>query len=429
MKNDRKQKTGNVIMNFSCLSIGYDKKIIMELMDVAFENGKFISILGPNGAGKTTLLRTMARLLKPLKGIVLINGKPLNQFDQTELAKIVSVVLTDKVSMDLFSVFEFVALGRYPHTGFLGKLKSEDKKAVIDALDLVNAKSLIARKLDTLSDGEKQKVLLARALSQEPKLILLDEPTLHLDLKHRMEMMSILQNLCRKRQITVIASLHDVDIAARISDHVILVKNGRIINYGSPELTLDSKSVAELYDFNDASFNPELGSIEINSGNDRGKIFLTGGMGSGTIFYRLFARHGFEISTGVVHDNDIDCFVAKSLKARCITCRPMEKITPEHILKAHDFICQADCFVDTGFFTGSLNRANTKLVLYALNIGKPVLTLRTRKEFTEIFEIVLDNETKNPVFCKNIINLADETEKLAGLKGLQKNRQIRTICR
>ncbi len=401
------------IMELTNLSIGYNKKTIMELRDLCFEKGRFISLLGPNGAGKTTLLRTMARLIEPLKGKVMIGGSPLKSFNQTDLAQILSVVLTDKVSMDLCSVFEFVALGRYPYTGFLGKLKNKDKQAVIEALEIVNATSLIARKFDTLSDGEKQKVLLARALSQDPGLILLDEPTLHLDLKHRMEMMSILRELCRKRKITIIASLHDVDIAAKISDTVILVKNGKVIDFGTPEQTLNSKSVANLYDFKGASFNPELGSIEINGNNYRKKVFIAGGIGKGTALYRLFARHGFGISTGVIHLNDLDNFVAKSFNAKCITCQPMEKITDKETDQACALINETDYFVDSGFPIGTLNQANAKLVSHALNSNKPVFTLRSKDEFANSFSIKLQNNTENMIFCENLTQLANKMEHIS----------------
>ncbi len=409
-RNEIKTKITDTMMKFSNLSIGYNKKIIMKLTDLVFEKGKFISVLGPNGAGKTTLLRTMARLLKPLKGSVFIENKPLQEFKRSELAKKLSVVLTNRVSMDLFSVFEFVALGRYSHTGFLGKLNKKDKQIVFDALTMVHADSLIERKFDTLSDGEKQKVLLARALSQEPQLIILDEPTLHLDLKHRLEMMSILQKLCRQRKITVIASLHDVDIASKVSDNVILVKNGRMAGFGTPEEILDSKNVADLYDLKGASFNPELGSIEINGNHHKAKVFVAGGMGRGTDFYRLLARHGFAISTGVLHGNDLDYFVARSLGAECVTCPPMEKITAKETDKACTLICQADYFVDAGFFIGKLNQANAMLVSYAVNMDKPVFTLRNREEFSNFFSIKLNGRMKNTVFCKNKVQLTDKMD-------------------
>ena len=360
----------DAIMKTAGLSVGYNTEVILADIDLTFLKGQFISLLGPNGAGKTTLLRTLARLMPPLNGTVFINGTDFTRFLQDQLARTLSVVLTDRVSPGLFSVFEFVALGRYPHTGFLGKLKEADKQVVLASLSQVHAEDLICKQLDTLSDGEKQKVLLARALAQEPRVILLDEPTLHLDLKHRMEVMSILRNLCREKGITVVASLHDVDIAAKVSDRVALVKDGGIFAWGPPEETLDAKTVADLYDFDGVSFNPALGSIEIKGNGYKGSVFVAGGIGSASAVYRLLAKRGFALATGVLHTNDLDYHVAMSLGAKCVTRPPMEEITPKQINEARPLVKQAGYVIDTGFPIRALNRINTKLIKYAIAQAK-----------------------------------------------------------
>ena len=388
------------------LSVGYNKKTVLSLIDLVFENGKFISLLGPNGAGKTTLLRTMARLLPPCDGSVLIDQISLNEFKQDSLARILSVVLTDRVSPGLFSVFEFVALGRYPHTGLMGRLKKSDEEVIISSLAQVNAGDLVFRQVGTLSDGERQKVLLARALTQEPRLILLDEPTIHLDLKHRMEVISILQKLCREKGITVVASMHDVDIAAKISDSVVLIKNGRIAAWGPPEETLDNRSVAALYDFEGASFNPGLGSIEIKADGGRGSVFVAGGMARGAALYRLLAKRGLTIATGIIHDNDLDCYVAKSLGAECITLPPMEKIGQNKLNEALPLIKQADYTVDSGFPLGEFNRMNAELIKYALTYGKPVFTLRKAEDAWRF----LQTDSENMIVCENEIMLLNKMD-------------------
>jgi len=385
------------------LEVGYRAKTVLTLIDLAFEKGKFISLLGPNGVGKTTLLRTMARLLRAGRGTVFIEEKPIDEFRQDRLASALSVVLTERVSPGFFSVFEFVALGRYPHTGFLGRLTRADKQAVMSSLDQVNARELARRQFETLSDGERQKALLARALAQEPRLILLDEPTLHLDLKHRIEVMSILQKLCRGRKITVVASLHDVDIAAKISDQVVLLKDGGVMAWGPPEEILDAKRVASLYDFDNASFNPVLGSLEIRGANSRGLVFVVGGIGRGAVLYRLLAKREFGIVTGVLHENDIDCYVARSLGAKCVTRAPMEKITPNEINEARLLMRQADYVIDAGFPVSGLNRMNTELIRSALARGKPVFTLRKTDDVGRL----LKTDSGNMIFCKNEVRLID----------------------
>ncbi len=366
------------------LSVGYQNKVVLQNLSFNIEKGEFVSLLGPNGAGKTTLLRTLSRHLSPLAGTVYINQADLKTLTQGHLAKTMSIVLTEKVSPPFFRVWDFVALGRYPHTGFLGKLTPADEKVVMDAVKMVNAEDFLFRDINTLSDGERQKILIARALAQEPQTILLDEPTMHLDLKHRIEVMTILQSLCRDKGISVVASLHDVDIAAKISDKVGLVKDGQIIAWGEPEKILSSTSVAALYDFKDASFNRFLGSIEIKGKGNNGSVFVVAGMGSAAILYRILSKHGFSIVTGVLHENDLDFFVADSLGADCFTQPPMEAISPKNVQKAKKRIAESTCVIDTGFPLGSLNHGNFDLLKTALKMGKPVFSMRKNGDFPQL---------------------------------------------
>ncbi len=242
-----RQERGSYTIETKGLEVGYGIRGVLSNIDLALPRGSFISLLGPNGAGKTTLLRSLARLLPPIKGVILLRERALEGFPSQELARLLSIVLTDKVQPGLFSAFEFVALGRYPYTDFMGRLTEPDRKVILEALSMVHAGDLATRRLETLSDGERQKVLIARALAQEPDIIILDEPTLHLDLKHSMEVMAILQGLCRERDITVVASLHDVGLAARLSDQVMLVKDGGIMGWGPPEELLKKETVTHLF--------------------------------------------------------------------------------------------------------------------------------------------------------------------------------------
>ncbi len=354
------------------LAVGYGPKVVLDHLNVHVDEGSFVSLLGPNGAGKTTFLRTLARLLPVIKGSVFIRGKELELYSASELARRLSVVLTNRVSPGLFTAFEFAALGRYPHTGFLGKLSDADRDVTRHCLKLVHAEDLAERRLDTLSDGERQKILVARALAQEPKIILLDEPTLHLDLKHRIELMAILQRLCRDEGISVVASLHDVDIAAKVSDQVGLIKGGTLIRWGAPEDVLQEDAVASLYDFNGASFNRRLGSIELKGGGGRQRVCVIAGMGSGAVLYRLLAKRGYVLSTGVLPSNDVDAYVAASLSAECVTNSPMEAISDEAFRKTKEHILEADFVIDAGFEVGSLNERNVELLRFAMEQNKPV---------------------------------------------------------
>ncbi len=384
------------------LSVGYKGATILSGLDMDFQPARFISLLGPNGAGKTTLLRTLSRHLQPLSGSIRLGQRPLASFRQGELAKLMAVVLTDKVTPPLFSAFQFVALGRYPHTDFLGRLTKNDEEVVTRALAAVHAEQLAQREFTSLSDGERQKILVARALAQEPRILLLDEPTSHLDLKHRIEVMAILRNLCSSRNITVIASLHDVDIAAKVSDRVALLKDGSLIGWGAPEDVLGGREVAHLYDFDSASFDSRLGSIELRGRGDRGRVFVVGGMASGATIFRLLAKSGYRISTGVLFENDLDCYVAKSLGACCTSQKPADIINKTSLTEAKIELQHCSWVVDAGFDSSGVYHNNLELLQEAQCRNKPIFSLRRRTiqqpydaEKQEV--IVLDRASDLPI--------------------------------
>jgi iron complex transport system ATP-binding protein len=216
-----------------------------------------------------------------------------------------------------------------------------------------------------------------RALAQQPRLLLLDEPTLHLDLKHRLEVMSILRDLCRRQKITVLASLHDVDVAAKVSDQVALIKDGGLSAWGPPEQILTGNSVATLYDFDGVAFSRHLGGIEMRGDGRRGRAFVVAGMGSGTQVYRLLAKRGFAIATGVLHTNDLDYYVARSLGAECAAQTPMQAIDSQNLAAAAERMSPCDVVIDCGFEGGTLNQGNKTLVQNAVGAGKTVFSLRS----------------------------------------------------
>jgi iron complex transport system ATP-binding protein len=367
-------------LSCSSLAVGYKNSPVLSNINLDFSSGRFTTLLGPNGAGKTTLLRTLSRHLPPISGTISVESKNIYEMNISELARTMAVVLTDKVSPPLFSSFQFVALGRYPHTSFLGRLSTRDRQVITDSLRSVHAQDLTFRDFASLSDGERQKVLVARALAQEPRILLLDEPTAHLDLKHRIEVMSILRNLCREKGITVIASLHDVDIAARVSDRVILVKNGGITSCGYPEEVLTGKAVAELYDFDSASYNMRLGTIELRgAGKKQGRIFVVAGMGSGATIYRMLAKRGYGISTGVLHTNDLDYYVAGSLGAHCTCQPPADTLKYDRLDQALTELERCDMVIDAGFDLDGPYGNNLELLKKAAACGKTIFSLRTRE--------------------------------------------------
>ncbi len=357
------------------LTVGYPKKDVLTSVNLSFCAGEFISLLGPNGVGKSTLLRTLSKLLPKRKGEISVRGKALENYTADALAKTMSVVLTHKSVPPLCRVYDFVATGRYPHTSWTGHLTQKDDQVIMDAVAMVHAQDLILRDMMTLSDGERQKVLIARALAQEPDIILLDEPTMHLDLKHRMEVMSILKEMCRTKGICVVASLHDIEVASRVSDRVVLIRKGCIKGFGPPEDVLEEDTVSGLYDFSDAGFSRVLGSIEFRSRTSRDRVFVIGGMGSASVLYRLLSKNGYQVATGVLLKNDVDYHVASSLKLDALAQDTLEAVLPSSVDRALEMLKGCCAVVDAGFEAVPLNCENLRLISAARALGKPVFRL------------------------------------------------------
>lgn len=213
--------TGYISKN-KVMQIGHD-------INLDLSTGKLITLIGANGVGKSTLLRTLTGIQKPLKGKVLLNGSDVHKMDLSDLAQNLSVVLTEKLPPSNLTVFEIVALGRQPYTNWLGHLTQEDLKKINDALELTQIKHLAERKHYQISDGQLQKVLAARALAQDTPLIVLDEPTTHLDLLHKAALFKLLKKLTHETQKCVLFSTHDIDLAIQLSDEMIVMTPDSVV--------------------------------------------------------------------------------------------------------------------------------------------------------------------------------------------------------
>ena len=226
------------------LSIGYRAKhsvhTVAEGISNSIHSGELTCLLGENGAGKSTLLRTLSGFLPPLAGEISVLGRPLGAYREKELATVIGVVLTEKNNLQNMTVAELVGMGRSPYTGFWGRLSAEDKAQVEAALALVGIPSLADRLVQTLSDGERQKVMIAKALAQETPIIFLDEPTAFLDYPSKVEILHLLHRLSREMHKTIFLSTHDLELALQIADQLWLMARGRGVTVGTPEdLALD----------------------------------------------------------------------------------------------------------------------------------------------------------------------------------------------
>jgi iron complex transport system ATP-binding protein len=255
------------------LTVGYGSCVIAGPLNLEIRAGHLICLLGPNGAGKSTLLRTLSGLQSSLGGGTEIEGTLINRLSPAKLAKKISLVLTDPVRNSNLNVYSLVALGRYPYSGWLGVLHETDRAVIAEAIDAAGIGSLTNRKLSTLSDGESQKVMLARALAQDTPLLMLDEPTAHLDLPSRIQLMQLLHQLSGHTKKGILLSTHELDLALQVADEAWLLQTGGQFHKGAPE-DLVLNGVFETAFFKEGiRFDRTKGTFTIHQGNNK-KIAL-----------------------------------------------------------------------------------------------------------------------------------------------------------
>lgn len=357
------------------LSVGYRGRPLIEHIDLGVWKGGILCLIGPNGSGKSTILRTITRHLVKLKGKVSIGERDLEDMKGVELARHVSVVLTDRVEPDLLTGWEVAAAGRYPYTGHFGRLSPEDEAVVTACLEQVNALELKDELFHCLSDGQKQRVLLARALCQQPEVLVLDEPTSYLDLRHKIELLYILRRLVGEG-LSVVLSLHEVDLAAKLADVVVLVKDSSILKSGAPEDVLTAETIRELYDIRTGSFDPLLGSVELAAPAGEPQVFVLPGGGTGTPCYRALQKAGVSFATGVLQPGETDSTVASALAGRTFCAPPFAPPEEGAVEEALTCALGCACVLDGGTPFGPYNQENLELLRRLSQAGKRVFSLR-----------------------------------------------------
>ena len=244
------------------LAIGYGKTPLLSDICLGVQPGQILTLIGPNGAGKSTLLRTLAGQLAPMGGTVLLAGKDLTAYTGTQRAQKLALMAPHSRRMELTTCFDFVSAGRYPYTGRLGILSAEDRQQVHRALELVGAAHLADRDFNRISDGQRQRILLARALCQQPEVILLDEPTSFLDIKGKIELLTILKELAHTGQLAVILSLHELELAEKIADTVVCVSPGGVSGVLTPEQAFQPENIRALYGLTEQQYTALFGTPE-----------------------------------------------------------------------------------------------------------------------------------------------------------------------
>ncbi len=358
------------IISTERLSVGYGKTAVIDGVEITVKPGEILTMIGANGAGKSTLLKTLARQLAPLSGSVSICGRDLSEMSGTEFSRNVSALMTERLHTELMTCRDVAAQGRYPHTGRLGILSENDDRAVDNALELVGASELADLDVRRISDGQRQRVLLARAICQEPRLLVMDEPTSFLDIRHKLEFFGVLKRLVREQRIAVIMSLHELDLAQKISDRVLCVSNGKPDRFGTPEEVFEEEYIRRLFGISKGSFNESFGSVELERIEGEPQVFVIGGGGAGIPVYRGLQRGGIPFAAGILNENDIEYPTARALAQTVVTEAAFEPISRETFDKAVEImnacprvICAVERF-------GTVNALNARLKDLAEHAGK-----------------------------------------------------------
>ncbi len=260
------EKNQHIILKTENLSIGYSSKkvqtIVTSNINIELHQGELIGLVGANGIGKSTLLKTLTKVQNPLKGQIIINNKSLMHFHSNELAKALSLVLTEQVASKNLSVFELVALGRQPYTNWVGNLSSDDILIIDKAISQTNIEDIKHKKCFELSDGQLQKVMIARALAQDTDLIILDEPTTHLDMYHKAFILKLLQKLAKETNKTILFSSHEIDLAIQLCDKIILMTKDKTV-IDSPGNLIANSSFNSLFPKDLIIFDKKTGSFKV----------------------------------------------------------------------------------------------------------------------------------------------------------------------
>lgn len=352
------------------MSVGYNGRAIIRNICLDIRKGDIITLIGPNGAGKTTILKSITRHLPLIGGSVVFDGRNLHGISLRDLSKKMAVVLTERPKTELLTCYDIVASGRYPYTGKMGRLTEEDERKVDAAIAAVNATELGARDFNHISDGQRQRILLARAICQDPEIIILDEPTSFLDIRYKLELLSILRSMAKEKGITIIMSLHEIDLAQKISDRVICVKGDRIYRYGLPDEIFKEETIKELYELDNGFYDSVFGSIELPALKSAPEVFVISSCGKGIPVYRQLQKDNRSFATGILSTNDIDYQLARFLAAEVVSCSPFEQVSDEAFAKASELISMCRSVIVTDFPIGITNGKVGKLIELAETLGK-----------------------------------------------------------
>ena len=354
----------------NALAVGYGNKVVLSGVDIQVEPGKVVCLIGPNGSGKSTILKTITKQLKKKDGKILLLDKDMDSMKADEIAVHMSMVMTNRIDPELMTCREVVETGRYPYTGRLGVLTNKDKDVVANALAFVKAENEADRLFSQISDGQRQRIMLARAICQEPDVLVLDEPTSFLDIGFKLELLRGIIKLAREKNIAIIMSLHEIELASKIADTIVALNGDKVVKAGTPEEIFKDSFVQNLYGINEQEYNPLSCELHFILKKDEPQVFVIGGGGAGLHVYHRLQREGVAFACGIIAKNDIEYAEASALASKGVFVEAFHEITDEEVRTAKDLIDKCDRVILAIDSWGPLNEKNRMLLEYAKQQGK-----------------------------------------------------------
>jgi iron complex transport system ATP-binding protein len=386
-----------VVLNVDGVDCYYGSVKVLENLHFSVKGGDFVGVLGPNGSGKTTLIRSISRTLKPHRGVILLDDIDVYTLKSVEAARRMAVVPQDTAITFNFTALDIVLMGRNPHLGRFQMESERDIAIARKAMEITNTWHLADRPVNELSGGERQRVIIARALAQEPKVLLLDEPTVHLDINNQLEIMDLLKELCTKKKLIVLAVFHDFNLAARYCNLVILLKKGKIHSIGKANDVLTSENIKSVFHVDTiVKRHPVANSIYVipvsklkasSSGRLRNfSVHLICGAGTGTALMKILVDEGYNVTAGVLNVLDTDYETAQLLNIPVVSEAPFSPITEEAYKANLEMILKADAVILTSVPFGYGNLRNLEAAMDALEKGITTFVIEEvpikRRDFT-----------------------------------------------
>lgn len=339
---------------------------VLDAVSARIEEGRFVGLVGPNGAGKSTLLRAIGAVLKPESGAVLLDDENVHALSSRAASRRVATVPQDtSLSFD-FDVRDVVAMGRTPYRSrFRSETDTAGEAAIAEALSRTETEAFADRSISAVSGGERQRVVLARALAQDTPILLLDEPTASLDINHQIRTLELVRELANEGK-TVIAAIHDLNLAAHYCDELVLLSEGRVLDSGSPENVLTERNLRDAFDTRAVvSRHPVTGAVYVaalpEQGGDReGHVHVIGGGGTVSRLLYVLSAAGYEVSVGALGEGDSDLETARLLGLSSITVEPFAPISAETREQVTERVSEADVTVVSDVEIGAGNIANLK---------------------------------------------------------------------